>query len=74
MVHWTLYCVSQSTGCIIFDVCTGYAVAQWLGLHLQLLGVVMVAGVSFLAVLEHHFSTVDPGNIHDIVYMCVGGV
>ena len=23
----------------------------------------MVAGVSFLAVLEHHFSTVDPGMI-----------
>lgn len=39
----------------------GYAVAQWLGLYLQLLGVAMVAGVSFLAVLEHHFSTVDPG-------------
>lgn len=39
----------------------GYAVAQWLGMYLQLLGVAMVAGVSFLAVLEHHFSTVDPG-------------
>ena len=43
--------------------CTGYAVAQWLGLYLQLLGVVMVAGVSFLAVLEHHFSSVDPGTV-----------
>ena len=42
-------------------VCVGYAVAQWLGFYLQLLGVAMVAGVSFLAVLEHHFSTVDPG-------------
>ena len=44
-----------------YCVCSGYAVAQWLGLHLQLLGVAMVAGVSFLAVLEHHFSSVDPG-------------
>ena len=39
---------------IIFDVFTGYAVAQWLGLHLQLLGVAMVAGVSFLAVLANN--------------------
>jgi ATP-binding cassette subfamily C (CFTR/MRP) protein 10 len=38
-----------------------YAVAQWLGLYLQLLGVAMVAGVSFLAVFEHHLSSVDPG-------------
>ena len=45
-------------------VCVGYAVAQWLGLYLQLLGVAMVAGVSFLAVLEHHFSSVDPGTVH----------
>ena len=45
----------------VFCVFAGYAVAQWLGLCLQLLGVGMVAGVSFLAVLEHHFSTVDPG-------------
>ena len=47
----------------------GYAVAQWLGLYLQLLGVAMVAGVSFLAVLEHHFSTVDPG-IYSVTQLC----
>ena len=39
----------------------GYAVAQWLGIQLQMLGVAMVVGVAFIAVLEHHFSTVDPG-------------
>ena len=39
----------------------GYAVAQWLGVRLQMFGVVMVAGVSFIAVLQHHFSTVNPG-------------
>ena len=37
----------------------GYAVAQWLGIRLQMLGVAMVTGVSFIAVLEHHFNTVD---------------
>lgn len=44
--------------CIAF---TGYAVAQWLGIRLQMLGVAMVAGVSLIAVLEHHFNSVDPG-------------
>ena len=39
----------------------GYAVAQWLGIRLQMLGVAMVVGVAFIAILEHHFSTVDPG-------------
>ena len=44
---------------------SGYAVAQWLGIRLQMLGVAMVTGVSFIAVLEHHFNTVDPGTVHD---------
>lgn len=39
----------------------GYAVAQWLGIRLQMLGVAMVTGVAFIAVLEHHFNTVNPG-------------
>ena len=42
----------------------GYAVAQWLGIRLQMLGVAMVVGVAFIAVLEHHFSTVDPGTLN----------
>ncbi|KAK3750705.1 hypothetical protein QZH41_005748 [Actinostola sp. cb2023] len=37
------------------------AAAQWLNLRLQFLGVAMVTGVAFIAVLEHHFGTVDPG-------------
>ena len=41
----------------------GYVVAQWLGIRLQMLGVAMVTGVSFIAVLEHHFNTVDPGEV-----------
>ena len=28
-----------------------------------MLGVAMVTGVSFIAVLEHHFATVDPGKL-----------
>ncbi|ELU02886.1 hypothetical protein CAPTEDRAFT_191165 [Capitella teleta] len=41
----------------------GCAVAQWLGLRLQLMGVAMVTGVAFIAVLQHHFHTANPGLI-----------
>ncbi|XP_064600962.1 ATP-binding cassette sub-family C member 10-like [Liolophura sinensis] len=37
------------------------AVSAWLSFRLQLLGVAMVTGVAFTAVLEHHFRTVNPG-------------
>ncbi|XP_060564564.1 ATP-binding cassette sub-family C member 10-like isoform X2 [Ruditapes philippinarum] len=37
------------------------AVASWLSFYLQMLGVAMVTGISFIAVLEHHFQTVNPG-------------
>ena len=39
------------------------AVASWLSFRLQLLGVAMVTGIAFIAVLEHHFQTANPGNI-----------
>ena len=39
--------------------------SQWLGLFLQFIGVAMVTAVAFIAVLEHHFSTVDPGMLMD---------
>eukprot|EP00794_Sanderia_malayensis_P019839 gene19839-21781_t len=39
----------------------GTVASIWLMLRLQLIGVAMVAAVSFLAVLEHHLNTVDPG-------------
>ena len=35
--------------------------SMWLGIRLQMLGVAMVTGVAFIAVLEHHFNTVNPG-------------
>ncbi|XP_067681975.1 ATP-binding cassette sub-family C member 10-like [Haliotis asinina] len=35
--------------------------AKWLDFRLQMLGVAMVTGVAFVAVLEHHFHTVNPG-------------
>ena len=47
----------------------GYAIAQWLSLRLQMLGVAMVAGVSFIAVLEHHFDSVNPGKYN--LYICI---
>ncbi|KAL4237303.1 Multidrug resistance-associated protein 7 [Mactra antiquata] len=37
------------------------AVASWLSFRLQMLGVAMVTGIAFIAVLEHHFQTVNPG-------------
>ena len=39
------------------------AAAQWLSLRLQLIGVVMVTGVALLAVIQHHFQTVNSGLI-----------
>ena len=33
----------------------------WLDVRLQMIGVVVVTGVAFIAVLEHHFGTVNPG-------------
>lgn len=37
------------------------AVASWLSFYLQMLGVAMVTGIAFIAVLEHHFQSVNPG-------------
>ena len=40
---------------------TEQAVSTWLNFRLQLIGVAMVTIVAFLAVVEHHFGTVNPG-------------
>ena len=66
-VYMTLYTCMCVNVIILFSFVhiSGYAVAQWLGIRLQMLGVAMVTGVSFIAVLEHHFNTVDPGTVHD---------
>ena len=45
--------------------------SQWLGLFLQFIGVAMVTAVAFIAVLEHHFSTVDPGECLSLC-TCIG--
>ncbi|XP_060078893.1 ATP-binding cassette sub-family C member 10-like [Ylistrum balloti] len=37
------------------------AVGSWLGFRLQMMGVIMVAGIAFIAVLQHHFQSVNPG-------------
>lgn len=37
------------------------AAAQWLSLRLQLIGVAMITGVALLAVIQHHFQTVNSG-------------
>ncbi|XP_041468071.1 ATP-binding cassette sub-family C member 10-like [Lytechinus variegatus] len=36
-------------------------VTYWLAFRLQMIGVAMVTAVAVIAVLEHHFQTVDPG-------------
>ncbi|XP_050731824.1 ATP-binding cassette sub-family C member 10-like [Eriocheir sinensis] len=35
--------------------------AQWLNMRLQLIGLTMLAGVSALALLQHHFDAIEPG-------------
>lgn len=37
------------------------AAGQWLGLRLQFIGVAMVAGVCFTAVVQHQYDVADPG-------------
>ena len=36
-------------------------VGTWLGFRLQMLGVAMITAVAVIAVLEHHFRSVNPG-------------
>jgi len=45
----------------------GYAASQWLSSWLQMLGVTMVTGVAFIAVLERHLNSVDPGVREEVV-------
>ncbi|XP_044256061.1 ATP-binding cassette sub-family C member 10 [Tribolium madens] len=37
------------------------AAARWLGLRLQFIGVAMVSGVSFIAIIQHQYDVADPG-------------
>lgn len=37
------------------------AAARWLGLRLQFIGVAIVTGVSFIAVIQHQYDVADPG-------------
>lgn len=37
------------------------AAGRWLGLRLQFIGVAVVAGVSFIAVIQHQYDVADPG-------------
>lgn len=37
------------------------AAARWLGLRLQFIGVAVVTGVSFIAVIQHQYDVADPG-------------
>ncbi len=41
----------------------GYAAGQWLELRLQLIGCALVAGVSILAIVEHHTSAISAGYV-----------
>lgn len=37
------------------------AVSRWLGLRLQFIGVAVIAGVCFVAVMQHQYDVADPG-------------
>lgn len=37
------------------------AAMQWLDIRLQMIGVAVVTGIGVIAVIEHQFSTIDPG-------------
>ncbi|XP_063242885.1 ATP-binding cassette sub-family C member 10 [Bacillus rossius redtenbacheri] len=39
------------------------AAGQWLGLRLQFIGVAMVTGIGFIAMLQHQFNVANPGLI-----------
>jgi ATP-binding cassette subfamily C (CFTR/MRP) protein 10 len=41
----------------------GQAASSWLNFHLQMVGVVMVGGIAFIAVVQHHLENVSPGQI-----------
>ncbi|XP_021346979.1 multidrug resistance-associated protein 7-like [Mizuhopecten yessoensis] len=40
---------------------TGHNIALWLWIQTQLVGIVMVTGIAFLAVIEHNIHGIDPG-------------
>lgn len=48
----------------------GQAASSWLNFHLQVVGVVMVGGIAFIAVLQHHLGEVSPGKL----CICIGYV
>ena len=48
----------------LFCLCVGYAVSFWLSLRLQMIGVFIIIAAAFIAVLEHHFSFINPGTPH----------
>ncbi|CAG9820276.1 unnamed protein product [Phaedon cochleariae] len=39
------------------------AASRWLGLRLQFIGVAVVTGVSFIAVIQHQYDVADPGMV-----------
>ena len=41
----------------------GQAASSWLNFHLQMVGVIMVGGIAFIAVIQHQFDSVSPGNV-----------
>ena len=47
------------------------AAMQWLDIRLQLVGVALVTGISTVAVLQHHYGSVDPGE-HKVVTVPAG--
>lgn len=41
---------------------------RWLGLRLQFIGVAIVAGVSFIAVIQHQYAVANAGTISTVFH------
>jgi len=40
------------------------AASEWLGVRLQMIGVTLLTGVALIAVIQHQFSSADPGTVY----------
>jgi ATP-binding cassette subfamily C (CFTR/MRP) protein 10 len=44
---------------------------QWLDIRLQMIGVIVVTGIGVIAIIQHQFKSIDPGEQPASVLACV---
>lgn len=47
------------------------AAMQWLDIRLQMIGVIVVTGIGVIAVVQHQFKSIDPGEQPASMLACV---